>query len=70
MEGEANSAATMAALLGENKASYSLQLAKERFRCISFKDLSEEDFAENKEASGKMNTLFGITVSNNTQKIT
>ena len=46
-------------LLGGRDAQYSLQLAKSRFRSISFADLSEEDFAHNTEDN--KNVLFSKT---------
>eukprot|EP00398_MALV-I-01_sp_L67-1_P000845 gene845-870_t len=60
-QGEANSAATVAALLGGRKANVSLKLARSRFRSINFGLLEESDFTENREATLERNTLFKKT---------
>ena len=61
-DGETQNAAAVAALLGGCKAGESFELATERFRSISFADLEEADFIDNREAEGKSNTLFKKTV--------
>jgi len=60
-EGEAQSAASMAALLGGSDASKSLKLAKERFRSLSFDSFTEEDFLKNRETEGSENAMFKKT---------
>eukprot|EP00400_MALV-I_sp_L67-5_P000596 gene596-1015_t len=62
-QGEADSAAAMAALLGGRGAQDSLNLAKRRFRSISFSDLTAEDFKEN--TKDQKNNLFSKTTETN-----
>ena len=60
-EADARSAASIAALLGNVKASESLAMAQDKFRSIAFNKLAESDFESNREGSNSENVLFGKT---------
>ena len=60
-EGEAASAASVAALLGKCKPRDSLKQAKENFRSICFSDLCAKDFLQNREATVRFNALYEKT---------
>ena len=58
---ECAAAACVAALVGNRNAHDSLNLAKDRFRSISFDQLDENDFIKSKEDANAQNTLFSRT---------
>ena len=60
-KGETRSAASIAALLGNVKASESLAMAQDKFRSIAFNKLEESDFESNREGANNENVLFGKT---------
>ena len=60
-EADARSAASIAALLGNVKASESLAMAQGKFRSIAFNRLAESDFESNREGANNENVLFGKT---------
>lgn len=59
--GEALSAASVAALLGNVKAKDGLALAKSKFRSIDFSELTPQDFKSSKEKGEHKNRLFDKT---------
>ena len=61
IEADARSAASIAALLGNVKASESLAMAQSKFRSIAFNKLAESDFESNREGASNENVLFGQT---------
>lgn len=59
---ETKSAASVAALLGNINAERGLAMAKDKFRSISFQDLSEEDLLLNTDSKDESNNLYSKTL--------